>query len=329
MTDCWALDLSICSPLQHPHHDCRMSTDTLKKYLSPDHTTRVQIVDLTDSWRTGLAHQHYPSAVQNLLGELAAAAVLLAGNIKFNGSIVLQLQGNGPVHLIVVECTSDMGIRATAHLRDDAQIKPDETLQELLNADGKGKFMVMLDPARKQVGMPAYQGIVPLDGSTVAQVLKSYMRNSEQLETRLWLAADSQHCAGLLLQRLPDDGRRVDDTVTESCWLRFLQLADTLQNDELLALDSDTLIHRLFWQEDLLAFDPQSIRWQCSCTRERVSRMLRTLGQTEIDSIIAEQGQIEVSCNFCGKPYLFDAVDCARLVIETPDIPLDPNPTLH
>lgn len=306
-----------------------MSTDTLKKYLSSDHTTRVQVVNLTDAWHTGLAHQHYPPAVQTLLGELAAAAVLLAGNIKFNGSIVLQLQGNGPVHLIVVECTSDMGIRATAHLREEAEIESDDTLQTLLNADGQGKFMVMLDPAKKQAGMPAYQGIVPLEGSTVAQVLEAYMRNSEQLDTRLWLAANAQHCAGLLLQRLPDEGGRVDDTLVEPSWLRFGHLADTLQDDELLTLDNDTLIHRLFWQEDLLAFDPQSIRWQCSCTRERVSHMLRTLGQAEIDSIVAEQGQIEVSCNFCGKPYLFDAVDCARLVIETPEIPLDPNPTLH
>lgn len=306
-----------------------MSTDTLKKYLSPDRTTRVQITNLTESWRTGLAHQHYPPAVQTLLGELAAAAVLLAGNIKFNGSTVLQLQGNGPVHLIVVECTSDMGIRATAHLREGAQIEPDSTLQDLLNTDGQGRFMVILDPAKKQAGMPAYQGIVPLDGDTVALVLESYMRNSEQLDTHLWLAADAEHCAGLLLQRLPDEGGRADDTLVEPCWLRFVHLADTLKGDELLALDSDTLIHRLFWQEDLLAFDPLSIRWQCSCTRERVSRMLRTLGREEIDSILAEQGQVEVSCNFCGKPYVFDAVDCARLVIEAPDIPLDPHPTLH
>lgn len=329
MTACLELDSSISRHPLHPHHDRRMSTDTLKKYLSSDHTTRVQVVNLTDSWRTGLAHQHYPPAVQTLLGELAAAAVLLAGNIKFNGSIVLQLQGNGPVHLIVVECTSDMGIRATAHLREQAEIEPDDTLQDLLNADGKGKFMVMLDPAKKQAGMPAYQGIVPLEGSTVAQVLEAYMRNSEQLDTRLWLASDALHCTGLLLQRLPDEGGRVEDTQIEPCWLRFTHLADTLQADELLTLDSDTLIHRLFWQEDLVAFDPQSIRWQCACTRERVSRMLRTLGQAEIESIVADQGQIEVSCNFCGKPYLFDAVDCARLAIETPDAPLDSNPTLH
>ncbi|MBV6271451.1 Hsp33 family molecular chaperone HslO [Alcaligenaceae bacterium CGII-47] len=306
-----------------------MSTDTLKKYLSPDHTTRVQTVNLTESWQTGLAHQNYPPVVQSLLGELAAAAVLLAGNIKFNGAIVLQLQGNGPVHLIVVECTSGMGVRATAHLREHAQIAPDDTLQDLLNADGKGKFTVMLDPSDKQAGMPAYQGIVPLEGTTVAQVLESYMRNSEQLDTRLWLGADAQHCSGLLLQRLPDEGGRVDDTLTESCWVRFIHLADTLKDDELLTLDSNTLIHRLFWQEDLLAFDPQHIRWQCSCTRERVSRMLRTLGQTEINSIVAQQGQIEVSCNFCGKPYLFDSVDCARLLIETPELSPEHNPTLH
>jgi molecular chaperone Hsp33 len=306
-----------------------MRTDFLQKYLSADRGTRIQVANLTASWRAGLTHQHYPAAVQQLLGELAAAAVLLAGNIKFEGSTVLQLQGNGPVHLVVVECTSNLEIRATAHLRENAQIDAGSGLQDLLNVDGKGKFMVMLDPAKKQAGQSAYQGIVPLEGSSVSQALEAYMRNSEQLDTRLWLAADDTHCSGLLLQRLPHQGGVANDTLDEPSWLRFIHLADTLQNDELLTLDGDTLIHRLFWQEDLVAFDPQMVRWHCPCTRERVSRMLRTLGREEIDSILGTQGKIEVSCNFCGKPYVFDAVDCASLVSETPNIPTDPNPTLH
>ena len=142
----------------------------------------------------------------------------------------------------------------------------------------------------------------------------------EQLDTRLWLAADARHCVGLLLQRLPDEGGR-ETTLAEPCWPRFVQLANTVQAKELLAVDGDTLIHRLFWQEDLLAFDPQTVRWHCPCTRERVARMLRNLGREEIESVLAEQGKVEVTCNFCGKPYEFDRVDCARLYVDPPDAP--------
>lgn len=181
-------------------------TDQLKKYLLPDHSTRVQAVRLSNAWQTGLAHQSLPECVQTLLGELVAAATLLAANIKFDGSLVLQLQGDGPVALIVVECTADLSIRATATLRENHDIPADGTLQTLLNKNGEGRFVVVLDPKREDSTMQPYQGIVPLEGSSVAQVLELYMKSSEQLDTRLWLAADDKYCAGLLLQRLPGQG---------------------------------------------------------------------------------------------------------------------------
>src|SRR5690606_31827297 len=179
-------------------------TDLLKKYLFQDHSVRVQAVRLDEAWRTGLAHQSHPPCVQRLLGELTAAAVLLASNIKFDGSLVLQLQGDGPVALIVVECTSDLTIRATASLREGLSVPRDGNLQSLLNSQGQGRFIVVLDPQRKNAAMQPYQGVVPLEGDSVAQVLEHYMRNSEQLDTRLWLAADAHHTAGLLLQRMPE-----------------------------------------------------------------------------------------------------------------------------
>lgn len=303
-------------------------SDTLHKYLALDHATRVQAVRLTDTWRTGLAHQDHPPVLQRLMGELSAAAVLLAGNIKFNGSVVLQLQGNGPVRLIVVECTTDLGLRATAHVREDAGIPDDGTLQTLLNADGQGRFMVMLDPERRETGAPAYQGIVPLEGETVADALEHYMRNSEQLNTRMWLAADERHCAGFLLQRLPEAGGRAAESAEEPSWDRFVALAETLQAAELLDEDTDTLIHRLFWQDELRMFEPQAVRWHCPCSRDRVANMLRTLGRAEIDSILSEQEQVRIACNFCGKPYVFDAVDCAMLFTDGPQPPQEPG-TLH
>lgn len=290
-------------------------TDTLKKYLTTDHSTRIQALHLDRAWQTGLAHQHLPPVVARLLGELAAASVLLAGNIKFDGSVVLQLQGNGPVRLIMVECTSALELRATAHLRESATVPDDAPLQQLLNGDGQGRFTVLLDPADRQPGTSPYQGIVPLEGDSVAAALEYYMKHSEQLDTRLWLAADARHCAGLLLQRMPGDTPAGAESA-DATWAHCQTLADTVKPDELLADKPDTLIHKLFWEDDLLAFPGQDVRWHCPCSRDRVAGMLRALGQPEIEDILAEQGHVHIACNFCGKPYDFDAVDCAALFLD-------------
>ncbi len=294
-------------------------SNQLKKYLFQDNTVRVQAVRLTDAWQDGLVHQHYPDCVRQLLGELVSAAVLLASNIKFDGSLVLQLQGDGPVALIVVECTVNLDIRATATLREGVHLPESGSLQALLNTNGNGRFIVVLDPNRDTTDMQPYQGIVPLEGDSVAQVLEGYMRSSEQLDTRLWLAANDQCSAGLLLQRLPGHGGKVTATVQDETWQRAAILAETLQTPELLDLPSDELVQRLFWQETLLTFEPQNVRWHCPCTRERVGNMLRMLGQEEIESILSERDKVDVSCNFCGKPYHFDAVDCASLFTEIRD----------
>lgn len=304
-------------------------TDQFKKYLTSDHSTRVQTVKLTNAWQAGLAHQHFPNCVQQLLGELVSAAVLLASNIKFEGSLVLQLQGDGPVALIVVECTSDLAIRATATLREGQEVPEEGTLQSLLNARGEGRFIVVLDPKHKESGMAPYQGVVALEGDSVAQVLESYMRDSEQLDTRLWLASNNEHTAGLLLQRLPDQSATESPETAAETWSRLTQLAATLKQDELLELDTDTLIHRLFWQEALLAYEPQEVRWYCPCDRERVAGMLRGLGHDEIDAILSERGNVHIVCNFCGQPYEFDAIDCASLFIDTPGAMHNSDDSVH
>lgn len=307
-------------------------TDTFKKYLLADNSARIQAVRLDESWQLGLAHQPYPACIRSLLGELSAAAVLLATNIKFQGSLVLQLQGDGPVTLIVVECTSDLTFRATVSLRDPELVPAEGSLQSLLNANGGGRFTVLLDPGR-ETNMAPYQGIVPMEGETVAQVLEAYMRNSEQLDTRLWLAADGERAAGLLLQRLPDVGGVITDDGNSSAgsvsgptaeqraesWNRVVHLASTLENTELLDLDTDTLMRRLFWQEKLHELQSSSVRWHCPCTRTRVADMLRMLGREEIESLLKERETVQVSCNFCGKPYEFDAIDCAGLFVENLD----------
>lgn len=305
-------------------------TDQIKKYLFPDNTARVQAVRITNAWTSGLAHQACPDSVVPLLGELVAAAVLLASNIKFDGALVLQLQGNGPIALMVAECRADLSIRATATVREGRTIPDQASLQTLFNTDGEGRFSVILDPEnrKKESGMQPYQGVVPLDGNTIAEVLAHYMKHSEQLDTRLWLAADATRAAGLLIQRLPHEGGQVAADPDDS-WQRARHLAETLRRDELLALDIDPLIHRLFWQESLAAYGPGTVRWHCPCSRERVGNMLRMLGQQEVDDILSERGQVDISCNFCGKPYVFDPIDCARLFLEPVDTPQAGTSSVH
>ncbi|MGH8842674.1 MAG: Hsp33 family molecular chaperone HslO, partial [Advenella sp.] len=155
-----------------------MTTDQLQKYLLDDRSTRIQTVDLTETWHTGLAHQSYPPVVRDLLGQLCAASVLLASNIKFDGSLVLQLQGDGALALIVVECQSDLSLRATVQLRQDFVVPDNATFQSLLNANGNGRFIVILDPADRQEGQQPYQGVVPMEGDSVAKVLEHYMKQS-------------------------------------------------------------------------------------------------------------------------------------------------------
>ncbi len=306
-------------------------TDQLNKYLFADQLTRAQTVELHHSWQAGLEHQHYPDCVRDLLGELAAAAVLLAGNLKLDGSLVLQAQGDGPVALMVVECTSDFTIRATATLREDAVIPEDANLQNLLNTYDNGRFIVVLEP-KPNTDLKPYQGIVPLQGQNLAEVLENYMKHSEQLDTKIFLAANADKASGLLLQRLPGTGGTIEGTEApeEPSWDRAKQLAETVKTEELLELAAPELIHRLFWQEDLLQLEPTELQWHCPCTRERVADMLRMLGRAEIESILSERDHIEVACNFCGKPYQFDAVDSAQLFIAPSDQPNpDPSNTLH
>ena len=296
-------------------------SDQLKKYLFTDHSTRVQHVKLSNTWQTGLAHQTYPECVQKLLGELLAAATLLAGNLKFDGSFILQFQGDGPIALLVVECSSSMQVRATVSLREDQQLPVDAALQSLLNVNGQGRCVVVLMPEKKEGDFQPYQGVVPLEGNSVAEILETYMRNSEQLDTRLWLNADSTHCAGLLLQRLPGQGGKQGLSESLETWERSITLASTLTQDELLELDAEQLIHRLFWQEELSTYPAQDIEWHCPCTRERVADMLKMLGADEIESILETQDKVHVACNFCGKPYEFDAVDCAALFMDPDQLP--------
>jgi molecular chaperone Hsp33 len=297
-----------------PEDSNNIRRDALKKFLFDDRSVRVESVRIEQAWLSAQEHQQYPAPVTALLGELVAASTLLAANLKFDGSLLLQLQGDGAIALMVVECRADLSIRATVKMRE--RPLPDAgDLQSLLNPGGTAKFIVVLDPPKHTPGRQAYQGIVPLEGTSVAQALEQYMLRSEQLHTRIWLAADSLHCSGLLIQRLPLQGgaQQTEIETADESWARAQHLAQTLTPAEMLSTDQDTLLHRLFWQETLLVFESILITWKCSCTQERVADMLRMLGKAEVDDILQEQGKVEVACEFCGLPYVFDALDTETL----------------
>lgn len=289
-------------------------SDQLKKFLSEDRSVRIESVHIHQAWQAAQAHHSYPPAVAALLGELVAASTLLAATLKFDGSLLLQLQGDGAIALMVVECRADMSVRATVKLRD-RPLPIQRDLQALLNPGGTAKFIVVLDPPKNTLGRQAYQGIVPLEGDSIAEALEQYMLRSEQLDTRIWLAANTDCCTGLLLQRLPLQGgnQQAEVSSAEETWVRTQRLAETLSSNEMLEVAQDDLLHRLFWEELLLMFEAKPVTWKCSCTRERVADMLKMLGRAEVQDILETQGKIEVACEFCGQPYLFDGVDSALL----------------
>jgi molecular chaperone Hsp33 len=297
------------------------TNDTLQKFIFDNAAVRGEFVEISDTWREIQQRHSYPPAVKTVLGEMVAAAALLSANLKFNGAIIMQIHGDGPVRLLVVECDSDLRIRATAKVAEGATVPDNATLTELLNAGGHGRFVITLDPLDKVPGQQPYQGIVPLDGEDMATVIENYMLRSEQLDTRLWLGADDQVSRGLLLQKLPRHSGK-DDQVAQSSeaedletWNRAVMLASTLKQPELLSTDIQTLMNRLFWEETIRVFEPAHPQFHCSCTREKVGNMLKMLGREEVDSALDELGQLAINCDFCGKHYAFDKVDCAQLFV--------------
>lgn len=295
------------------------TNDTLQKFIFDNAAVRGEFVEISDTWREIQVRHAYPAAVKTVLGEMVAAAALLSANLKFNGSIIMQIHGDGPVRLLVVECDSELRLRATAKVAEGSVIADEASLTDLLNVNGHGRFVITLDPADKVPGQQPYQGIVPLDGDDMATVIENYMLRSEQLDTRLWLAADEHVSRGLLLQKLPRHSGK-DDQVKQATeaedletWNRAVMLASTLKQPELLSTGIQTLMERLFWEETIRVFDPAHPQFHCSCTREKVGNMLKMLGREEVDSALSELGQLGINCDFCGKHYDFDKVDCAQL----------------
>ena len=289
--------------------------DSLQRFLFEHIPVRGELVHLDATWQAVLERHDYPAPLRRVLGELMAAAALLAATLKFEGSIILQLHGSEPVSLIVVECTSEQTLRATAKWSGELS---GEDLPTLL---GRGRFVITLSPTS---GTQSYQGVVDLQGRTVAACLEHYMSSSEQLETRLWLSSDDTRSAGMLLQRLPAPAHHEVDC---DAWTRIGHLGDTLADAELLDLTPEVLLHRLYHEDDLRLFEPRPVSFRCSCTTQRVVSMLRMLGHDEVKSIVEERDTVDVTCEFCNKRYTFDAVDAEQVFAGEPGA--SAGPTRH
>jgi len=298
--------------------------DTLQRFVFENTPIRGNLVNLTNTLQLALNKQHLPAGLKRALGELMAASALLTATLKMSGSLVLQIQSKGALKLLVVECNSEFGIRATAKWK--GEVSDEQSLFDLIS---HGQFMITLDP---KDGRQAYQGIVSLEGDSISTILENYMLRSEQIDTRIWLHCDGNAAAGMLLQKLPDTMNQVtktEDLSTQDldAWNRIGHLASTITDDELLNLPTETILTRLFHEEDVRLFEASNTKFYCSCSRESVSGMLRMLGNDEISSIIEEQGKIEVNCDFCNAHYSFDKVDATQLMVS--EVTTKAHPEVH
>lgn len=295
-----------------------LTQDCLKRWLLQGSRVRGAVISLDDSWQQIVGRHDAPPAVLKALGELTAAGLLLAATIKFDGFLTLQIQGQGPVSLMVVDCQADGTFRATYRLRselaDHQSLEDTEgSLQSLVNANGLGRFVVTLVPRDKH--QQPYQGVVPFDGDQIAHVLQSYMERSEQIPTRLWLDASSERAVGLLLQQMPAEGGNAPQPSAndEDHWDLMIHLASTLQPGEMLEIDQETLMKRLFWEQDLRLLNQRPCLFRCQCSRNKVAGMLQMLGKVEVDGVVSEQGMVKVNCEYCNNEYKFDPVDAGSL----------------
>ena len=278
--------------------------DHKQRFLFPDSDIRGELVQVESSVRRILEGHNYPLAVQGLIGEAVAAVALLASTLKFKGRLALQAQGKGPVSLLLAECSHDGDLRALAR-HSDGQDWSHGDIQTLI---GEGTMVITITPDQGR----QYQGIVPLSGDTLAECLQGYFQQSEQLPTRLWLASGNNRAAGLLLQRLPNQLATTDGN--NQMWEHLDALASTLQMEELLNLDDQTILHRLFHDTPPQLPEAQPLQFGCTCSRDRNRNALISLGNQELQQLLDEDGEVTLTCDFCRHQEHFDAVDLAEMI---------------
>ena len=258
-------------------------------------------VNLEQVWQHIVGQKNYPAPIARALGELVAAGALLAANLKFDGTFILQVQGTGVLKLLVAEATSEQTCRGTARFDDSVEIADDASLQDLMGE--QGQFVLTLQPRQGEM----WQGIVGLQGTSIAQMLANYLAQSEQLDSDLILAADDKQAVGMMVQRLAGQDMARED------WEYVESLLQTVNQDELLHTTANTLLYRLFHEQEVRVFEPEHLEFACTCSHEKVGNMLLLLGGQEVGQILLEQGSVEIACDFCQQKYVFDEEDVKTL----------------
>jgi len=278
------------------------ATNVLNRYLFEDLSVRGELVQLDKAYQQIFTSKEYPAPIQTLLGELLVATTLLTATLKFEGSITMQLQGNGPVSLAVINGDNNQRIRGVARWEGD--IADDAGLHDLM---GKGHLVITIEPKKGE----RYQGVVGLEGDNIAQVIENYFLRSEQLKTRLWIRTGEhegkRHAAGMLLQVVPDGTGSPED------FEHLEQLTNTVKNEELFTLEANELLYRLYNQEQVKLFEPQEVEFLCGCSRDRSGAAIVTISRDEINDILAEEGSVSLHCDYCGTTYSFDSAQVAEL----------------
>ncbi len=275
-------------------------SNTLQRFVFENSDVRGEIVSLDSSWQSLLERRAYPPAIRTLLGEITAATMLLSATIKIDGTLAIQFKGTSKLQLLLTESTNSTTFRAMAKWQENGELH--QNVGDLLD---KGVLAVTITP--KDSGQP-YQGLVEVGEKSIQEALENYMEKSEQLTTRLWLASDNQKIAGILLQKLPTNYNAQSDV-----WNRITTLASTITNEELLTLSSKDVLRRLFHEETIRIFKEQEIDFSCSCSEERTEQMLQSLGEREARSILAEQDSVDITCEFCGKKYIYSSSGVDRI----------------
>lgn len=272
--------------------------DCLRRFLFQNSGVRGEWINLRSSWQALKEKHQYPVAVQVQLGQAMAAVAMLSATVKYKGSMILQVQGNGKLRALVAQCTHDRKIRGMARFESEiVSCQPDEVY-------GEGRLVLTIESEKTD----PYQGIVPLSGQNLAGVLQNYFSQSEQLKTRLWLFADEFQAAGLLIQELPSQEEHLAD------WERIEMLADTVTQKEMIALSCEEVLYRLFNEEKVMLYEPESVIFRCSCSLAKIENTLFSLGRASLQDILKERDDIEVECEFCNHQYRFDKVDVERIM---------------
>ena len=276
--------------------------DQLHRYLFENYAVRGELVTVSDTWREIISGHDYPLPVQKVLGELLVATSLLTATLKFDGDITVQLQGDGPLNLAVINGNNRQEMRGVARMQGD--IAPESTLKEMV---GNGYLVITISPAEGE----RYQGVVGLEGETLAECLEDYFMRSEQLPTRLFIRTGETEgvpgAGGILLQVLPAQDASPDD------FSHLATLTETIKTEELLGLPAHDVLWRLYHQEEVTLYDPQEVCFRCTCSHERCGEVLVTLPEEEVNQILAEDGKIDMHCDYCGSHYIYDAVDIAAI----------------